>query len=66
MPVKNIIKNITLKFHNGLKTVFGKSRIKLMRPNHPTNCLTLDLVKIPKQSLKGLSRIVVQLGLGLS
>ena len=57
MPVKNIIKHITLKFHNGSIKVFGKSRIKLMNPNHPTNCLTLDLVKIPNQSLKGLSRI---------
>ena len=57
MPVKNIIKGVTLKFHKKSRKYLNPSYIKLIHPNHPSNCLTLDLVKIPNLSLKDLIQI---------
>ena len=56
-PVKEVFKKIWLKFHgrNGLS--LNITDFKLIRPNHPTNCLTLDLIKIPELNLEYLSQI---------
>ena len=57
MPVKDIVKNIRLGFHKRKGVYLNITDVKLIRPNHPANCLTLDLVKIPSLSLKGLTKI---------
>ena len=56
MPVADVLNYIKLKFHN--ETIYLKlSHVKLLRPNHPTNCLTLDLFDTYTHSLRGLYQI---------
>ena len=55
--VKDILRRIWLKFHERKGLNLPIENIELIRSNHPTNCLTLDLVQIPNLILKDLSQI---------
>ena len=57
MPVKDVIKYVRLKFFKKPDRFLNPSYIKLIHPNHPSNCLTLDLVKSSNLSLKDLNQI---------
>ena len=54
MPVKDMIDNLRLKFHKKSGIYLNISYLELIRPNHPSNCLTLDLSNL---SLKDLIQI---------
>ena len=56
-PVKEVFRKTWLKFHGRNGSFLNITDVKLIRPNHPTNCLTLDLIKIPDLNLKYLSQI---------
>ena len=58
MPVKDVIKNIRLRFFKKPDRFLNLSYIRLIHPNHPSNCLTLDLVKISNISLKNLFQVI--------
>ena len=62
MPSKKIMKSksIRLKFRNKTRIYLKRKHIKLIRLNHPSNCLTLDLVKIPNLNLKGINQIHIR------
>ena len=56
LPVKDVNDFIKLKFQNESMNL-TLSHLELIRPNHPTNCLTLDLLKTYTHSLRGLYQI---------
>ena len=56
MDINSKIYSIRLKYR-GTKREQVKKYIKLIRPNHPANCWTLDLVKIPNLNLTELTQI---------
>ena len=58
MPVQKIVKSIRLYFHNNTRINIKGRHVKLMRLNHPNNCLTLDLLEIPYLNLKGIKQIL--------
>ena len=58
MPAKKIVKSVRLYFHNKSRVNIGRNHVKLIRLNHPNNCLTLDLLEIPYLNLKGVNQIV--------
>ena len=59
MPAQKILrlKPIKLKFRNRSSIEIDRKHVKLIRMNHPTNCLTLDLVEIPNLNFKGINQI---------
>ena len=57
MNVKDAILDVLLYYQTKPVTILDKKYIKIYRPNHPTNCLHLDLVKIKTLELKGLRQI---------
>ena len=57
LSVKKVLKSIRLKFLNEKGFFLKKIHLQLIRSNHPTNCHTLDLVKIPNLTLDELSHI---------
>ena len=56
IPTKDMIDYIRLKYHNK-SILLDLKHVKLIRPNHPTNCLTLDLFKTYDGGFSGLHQI---------
>ena len=57
MPVKDVIRKIYLNFHKKAGFNLNMTHVKLVRPSHPTNCLTLDLTQIRDLDLTDISQI---------
>ena len=55
--MKDILQRIRLKFPKRKGLNLNIENVRLTQTNHPTNCLTLDLVQIPTLNLKDLSQI---------
>ena len=57
--IGHIIRDIKLYFWNKQRIYIPNDSAKLLQPNHPNNCLTLDLIKLEHVDLKEIKQIKI-------